>query len=201
MEKNLEDIKHIRSMMERSSKFLSLSGLSGISAGCIALVGAWVAYLILEGKFTLTNSLLYDLVIVAVLIVVGASLFGIYFSSRKARKNNSTLWQPVTKQIFIDLSIPMAIGGIICLIFIYKDLSYLIAPFMLIFYGISLIHAGARTYKDVKKLGICEILLGLVALVVDEYSLLFWAIGFGVLHIVYGIVMYYKYDVKSAKEN
>lgn len=201
MDKNIEDIRHIRSMMERSSKFLSLSGISGVSAGLIALIGAAVAYLLLDKAFTVTGSLLYDLVLLALLIMGSAATVGLYFSARKAHKNNSSLWLPVTKQIFMDFCIPMVIGGIICLIFIYKDLSYLIAPFMLIFYGISLIYAGDRTYKDIKILGACEIVLGLIALVIDEYSLLFWALGFGILHIIYGIVIYCKYDMKSAKNN
>jgi hypothetical protein len=199
MDANLDDIRHIRSMMERSSKFLSLSGMSGVSAGLFALLGAIAAYFILEGKLSFTGSLLYDLIITAVLILFFASSSGFYFSFRKARKSNSKLWMPVTWQILQDFSVPMIVGGLLCLIFIFKDLSFLIAPSMLIFYGLSLIYAGARTYKDIKILGFCEILLGLIALIVNEYSLIFWAIGFGALHIVYGIVMYYKYDMKSDK--
>src|SRR5678815_1438909 len=43
-QQSLSAIRDIRQMMERSSRFISLSGLSGISAGICALVGAWVAY-------------------------------------------------------------------------------------------------------------------------------------------------------------
>jgi hypothetical protein len=43
-------------------------------------------------------------------------------------------------------------------------------------------------------LGICEIGLGLIASIYMGYGLLFWAVGFGVLHIIYGIVMYMKYE-------
>lgn len=199
MNTNLEDIRHIRSMMERSSKFLSLSGMSGVSAGLIALAGAIVTYFILEGVLSVTGSLFYDLILIAILILVGAASAGFYFSARKAHKNNSKFWMPVTWQILLDFSVPMVIGGLICFIFIFKGLSYLILPFMLIFYGISLIYAGARTYRDIKILGTCEVVLGLIAIIFTEYSLLFWAIGFGVLHIVYGIVMYYKYDMKVDK--
>lgn len=199
MDTNLEDIRHIRSMMERSSKFLSLSGMSGVSAGTIALLGAIVTYFVLEGKLSITGSLLYDLILIAALVLICAASAGFYFSARKAHKSKSKFWLPVTWQILQDFSIPMVIGGLICLIFIFKHLSFLILPFMLIFYGISLIYAGARTYRDIKILGACEVILGLIAIAVSQYSLLFWAIGFGVLHIVYGIVMYYKYDVKAGK--
>jgi len=201
MDTNLEDIRHIRSMMERSSKFLSLSGMSGISAGSIALIGAIVAYFVLEGKFSITGTLLYDLILIAAVILICAASAGIYFSAQKAHKSNSKFWLPVTWQILQDFSVPMIVGGLLCFIFIFKGLSCLIAPFMLIFYGISLIYAGARTYRDIKILGACEIILGLIAIIVDEYSLFFWGFGFGVLHIVYGIVMYFKYDMKSNKNN
>lgn len=201
MDTNLEDIRHIRSMMERSSKFLSLSGMSGVSAGTIALLGAIVAYFMLEGKLSITGLLLYDLILVTALVLICAASAGFYFSARKAHRNNSKFWMPVTWQILLDFSIPMVIGGMICFIFIFKHLSYLILPFMLIFYGISLIYAGARTYRDIKILGASEVVLGLLGIVANQYSLLIWAIGFGVLHIVYGVVMYYKYDMKTDKSD
>lgn len=199
MDTNLEDIRHIRSMMERSSKFLSLSGMSGVSAGTIALLGSIVTYFVLEDKLSITGSLLYDLILITAFVLICAASAGFYFSARKAHNNNSKFWMPVTWHILLDFSIPMVIGGLICLIFIFKHLSYLILPFMLIFYGISLIYAGARTYRDIKILGACEVVLGLVAIIFSEYNLLFWAFGFGVLHIVYGIVMYYKYEMKVDK--
>lgn len=75
----------------------------------------------------------------------------------------------------------------------------MVAPCMLIFYGLGLIAAGSRTFRDVKVLGACEIILGLAAAITVGYDLIFWGIGFGVLHIVYGILIHYKYDVKSEK--
>ena len=56
------------------------------------------------------------------------------------------------------------------------------------------VNASKYTLNDIRYLGLTEIFLGLVALVFLEYSLLFWAIGFGLVHIIYGIVMYYKYE-------
>lgn len=211
MEKNLEDIKHIRSMMERSSKFLSLSGLSGISAGCVALVGAWIARLIMIGEVSIIGNVLYDVLLVAVTVIMVAAVAGLYFCARKAKKNGLHLWSPVTYQVLGDFLVPMVVGGLFSLILLYQGQVYLTVSAMLIFYGLALITASARTYKNIRVLGAGEIVLGLIAGVYvqisSEYSvvlidlgILFWAIGFGVLHIVYGIVMYYKYDVKSGKE-
>lgn len=199
METNLDDIRHIRSMMERSSKFLSLSGMSGVSAGIFAVIGGIVAYLMIEGEFSLTSNLLYDLIIVACIVLLCAAFAGLYFSMRKARKSNSKFWMPVTWQILKDFSIPMVVGGILCIILIYQNAMRMAAPTMLIFYGLALIYAGARTYKDIKILGACEIILGLLAGIFIYNGLLFWTLGFGVLHIIYGIVMHIKYDMKPAK--
>lgn len=199
MNTNLDDIKHIRSMMERSSKFLSLSGMSGISAGLFALIGAGIGYLILSKQFTFTDNELWDFVILAALVLICAGVSGLFFCMRKAKKSGSKLWLPVTIQILKDFLVPMCVGGLFCIILIYQNATYMVASAMLIFYGLALIAAGSRTYRDIRVLGACEIILGLLAGKFVYNGLLFWAIGFGVLHIIYGIVIYYKYDRKSVK--
>lgn len=199
MDTNLDDIKHIRSMMERSSKFLSISGMSGVMAGTFAILGAILAYFVLIGKFTFTGNLLYDLILIAAVVLIGAVTVGLYFSARKAKKSNSKLWMPVTLEIAKDFSVPLISGGLLSIILIYKHVYFMVAPCMLIFYGLGLIAAGSRTFRDVKVLGACEIILGLAAAITVGYDLIFWGIGFGVLHIVYGILIHYKYDVKSEK--
>jgi predicted lysophospholipase L1 biosynthesis ABC-type transport system permease subunit len=44
MNQHLEDIAEIRAMMERSTRFLSLSGLSGVFAGTFGLIASGLAY-------------------------------------------------------------------------------------------------------------------------------------------------------------
>lgn len=201
MDTNIEDLKHIRSMMERSSKFLSLSGISGISAGIIALLGAGAAHYIMQGKLQITGNILYDFVIIAISVIALAGGLGLYFSLRKAKKSRSKFWMPVTLQILKDFGVPMVIGGLFCIMLIYQHATHMVASAMLIFYGLSLIAAGARTYRDIKILGACEIILGLLAGIFVYNGLLFWSIGFGVMHILYGIIMYCKYDAKPAKKD
>jgi hypothetical protein len=194
MKKNIEDLKHIRSIMERSTKFLSLSGISGISAGVFALIGAIVAYFILYKGYGFTNDLLLDLSLIAAVVFVAASASGLYFSLKKARKEKAKFWMPATKQILIDFSVPFIIGGIFSLLLIYQCATHLVVSAMLIFYGLALLNAGARTYRDIKILGASEIVLGILAGIFVYNGLGFWATGFGLLHIVYGAVMYFKYD-------
>lgn len=199
MNTNIDDIKHIRSMMERSSKFLSLSGLSGVSAGVVALIGAGFAYQIQRGSIEFTGKLLYDLSILALVVMIVAATCGFYFSTRKAKKSKISFWMPVTIQILKDFLVPLAAGGFFCLAMLLNNSAIFVPATMLIFYGLALIAAGAHTYRDIKILGIFEVALGLFAAIYTGQGLLFWTIGFGFLHIIYGVVMYCKYDSNSAK--
>ncbi len=199
------DLKEIRSMMEKSSKFISLSGLSGISAGIVALAGAASAWWYIQnnlistgrdGRIVTTVSLhdLAFLLIDGAIVLFLALALAIYFALRKSRLQNLPVWSKAAEFTLINLLIPLASGGIFCLILFYYELYLLIAPATLVFYGLALVNAGSFTLKEIRYLGLTEIVLGLIAMIVTGYSLLFWAAGFGVLHIIYGAVMYYRYE-------
>jgi len=193
-------------MMERSSRFLSLSGLSGVFAGIIALAGAFLAYQIMDyGKikydsyFYLLNPA-YEVAIVEKLFYLGLAVLilalsgGFFFSWRKARKKGLKMWDRSAMRMYTQLFIPLVAGGSFCLILIYQNDVSLLASATLIFYGLALVNAGKYTLNEVQWLGISEIILGIFAGIFLNYGLIFWAIGFGILHIIYGTVMYYKYD-------
>ncbi len=199
----LKDISEIRSIMEKSSRFISLSGLSGVLAGIYALIAAAVAYRI---AYT-SEQLVYDQLVVrdargnaALLIGIALAtllltvLTGIYLTKRKAEKHGVKSWDETAKRMLINLMIPLVTGGILVVIFYQYGLIALIAPTTLIFYGLGLINASHYTYRDIRFLGISEVILGLIASAVIGYGLLIWAIGFGVLHIIYGASMYFKYE-------
>lgn len=200
MSENIDDLRYIRSTMERSSKLLTLSGISGVAAGCIAFVGAYFAYNILYDELSFTGNILLDMFLLAALVMLLAIAFGIYFSLRKARKVGQKLFNGISLGIFKDGGIPLCIGGVFCLILLSNNYLNLIPAAMLIFYGIALIGFGARSYRDIRVLGACEITLGFLSGFIPEYGLLFWTIGFGFLHIVYGIFMYLKYDRNTKAE-
>lgn len=200
-EKYLEDLHEIRKIMHQSSRFISLSGISGILAGIYALIGAWLAYqTIYEGqdylayrKANLTTQNLIALFSIALAVIVLSILSGIYFTTRKARKENQKLWDIQSKRLIVNMLIPLATGGILCLIFIAKGFIGIVAPLTLIFYGLALVNASKYTLNEIRGLGLIEIVLGLMAAYFIGYGLLFWAIGFGLLHIVYGIFMHLRH--------
>lgn len=210
---HLQTLTEIRSLMERSSKFLSLSGLSGISAGIVALLGAGAAYVRLQNNHLtflsyerisrlsgparqeMVDFLLLD----GAIVLVAALLLGIFFTVRKARRQGQGVWNSTSKRLVSALLIPLVTGGIFCLALIRFNLIWLTFPSTLIFYGMALYSGSKYTVRDVEYLGLSEILLGLLALFWTGYSLLTWAVGFGVLHIVYGTVMYLKYERDERK--
>ena len=212
-QEQLEALSDIRSMMERSSRFISLSGLSGISAGITALVGAGLGYLRLNHVFKIQNGriiefgdsklllsysgqIMIDLILIALAVLIIALAFGVFFTTRNARKQKQNIWDKVTQRMLVNLAWPLVAGGIFCLVLINHGFWGLVAPATLIFYGLALLNASKYTLHDIWYLGVCEIVLGLLASFYMGYGLLAWAIGFGALHIIYGTVMYVKYESK-----
>lgn len=184
-----KDLASIRSMMERSVKFISLTGLSGILAGWYAIGGAAVAYNLMSG-YTPVGAY----VLTAGVVLILSLGTGVFLSHRKAQRLNVTIWNSASKQLFIDLLIPLFAGGVFILILIYQGYYFLAAPSCLIFYGLALINGSRNTYDEVKSLGLVEILLGLIAVLMPGYGLIFWTVGFGGMHILYGAIMHYRYD-------
>jgi hypothetical protein len=201
MSKQTEDIKVIREMMEKSSKFLSLSGLSGVIAGITAIAGAAFAYfyLLQDPSMTGYNHTQEAFILLAdALIVLFISVgFSIYLSRKKAKRNKQTLFNGVTKIVLYNLAIPLIAGGIFSFLFLLRGNIGLVASSTLIFYGLALVNASKYTFEEVHYLGITEIVLGLLAAIFMYKGILFWTIGFGLCHILYGLVMYKKYDIKK----
>ena len=198
-----KDLASIRNMMERSVKFISLSGLSGIMAGIYAIIGAAVAYWMVYYPDSPTTyqiqsiqeaHILTKLGIIATLVLIASIATGLWLSYRKAGKHNTNLWNATSKTLVINLTIPLITGGLFILILLHEGHYGIAAPACLIFYGLALINASANLYDEVRYLGYCEIILGLVSAFLGGYGLLFWTLGFGVLHIIYGAVMHYRYD-------
>ena len=200
----LNDLAEIRSMMERSSRFISLSGFSGVLAGIYALIGAAVAWYLLEQEgVQLENGLMrraasaelrLELLLVGLAVLVMALTTGIWLTIRKSRKTGQSIWDKTARQLLMSLLIPLVAGGILCLIFMARGYIPAIAPLTLIFYGLALVNGSKYTLNDIHTLGLLQIGLGLLAAVFMGYGLLFWAIGFGLLHIAYGFLMYRKYE-------
>jgi hypothetical protein len=209
-QQSLQDILQIKQMMERSSRFISLSGLSGVAAGLCALVGAWFANGVVGanggpssyreaiyngiGTESLQEFMGHKLFQIAAFTFISAFLLSFLFTYLRSKKTNIPLWGTTSKRLLINVAVPMIAGAI----YLYKEMQFgnfgLIAPGCLIFYGLALVNASKYTLGEVRYLGYCQILVGIINCWFVGYGLYFWALGFGVLHIVYGVLMWYRYE-------
>jgi hypothetical protein len=200
----IRDIAEIRSMMERSTKFLSLSGWAGIMAGIYALAGAYIAYTVFDFNPDAidyravpsgnSGSNLLNVIFLAVSILLLAIGTAISLSAKNANKKGEKVWNASSRRLLGSMAVPLVAGGLLALIFIAKGLVGLVAPTTLIFYGLALFSASKFTYEDVKFLGLIQVALGLIGTYFIPWSLLLWALGFGFVHIGYGIYIHNKYE-------
>ena len=201
---NLEAIKDIKKIMERSSRFISLSGWSGVVVGICALVGSWVAYNRIADYLNdrgdaagCGECLKNELLVIGVVVFVAALAAAFIFTWLRSKKDGVTIWGSAPRRLLWNTLFPMLVGGILILKMI--DLGYydLIVPATLIFYGLALVNGSKYTMGEVRYLGYAEIITGLISLLVLSRGLYIWAFGFGVLHIIYGVAMWWKYERKE----
>lgn len=206
---HLNNLSEIRSLMERSSSFISLSGLSGVSAGIMGLIAAIIMH-VKFGEFMRTSVTDYETgkvftaaarselilfgIILSVIVLAITFALAIFFTARKAKKSGMPVWDGSAKRLVVNLFIPLVVGGVFCLALLYHMYDWLILPSMLIFYGLALLNAGKYTLHEIRWLGLSEIALGLGAAFFLNEAIYFWGIGFGFMNIIYGLVMYFKHE-------
>lgn len=201
--KYLNDISEIKNMMNKSSRFISLSGLSGVLAGIYSLIGAYLAHKIIYtdsyelGSYLnliVTEDAMIRLFAIAFGVIFLSLITGIILSTKKAKKQDEKIWDASSKRLLINFMIPLMTGGIFILFLIEKEIYGFVAPLTLIFYGLACVNASKYTLGDVRYLGITLLILGLISTYFIGFGLLFWALGFGICHLFYGAVMYFKYE-------
>jgi hypothetical protein len=203
-EQSLETLQDIKRMMERSSRFISLSGLSGVSAGAFAIVGGIIAHnwirqyvAAMAGEaFPAEARDIFELKMLglAIGVMVAALLTSTWFTWRKARKSQLPIWDHASKKLAINMAIPLAAGGFFALGLLQHGGWNFIAPACLVFYGLALVNASKYTLTDIRYLGFLEIALGCINMYFPHEGLYFWTTGFGLLHIIYGLIMWWKYE-------
>lgn len=198
----LQDITEIKSIMNKSTRFISLSGLSGILAGIYALLGSAFGYFLInsyknnESSISLMPINYFELIIfaVAITILLLSVISAFVLTRKKAKKNNEKIWNSTSKRLLVHFLIPLLSGGVFCVVLYQYNLIGLIAPATLLFYGLACINASKYTLGDIFYLGLANVIIGIIATQFIGYGLFFWALGFGVFHIIYGTLMYNKYD-------
>jgi len=209
----LAQLTEIRAIMERSSRFISLSGLSGVGAGVVALLGTAIGHYYLQQEYSapeygahgyerlfLTTqserlAALPFLLGLALAMIAAALLAAAFFTLRRTRRDGlRSIWTAPARRLAAALAIPLVAGGLFCLKLFLSGAPELVVPAMLVFYGVALLNGSKYTLDEIKYLGLTQIALGLVALLVPAYGLLLFGAGFGLGHIGYGLLMYNRYE-------
>jgi hypothetical protein len=205
-QQGLEALKDIRNMMERSSRFISLSGWSGIFAGIWALMGSALGYVRIRaypkdfdhqteyGKGGLSIDLEFALIYIALGVLLAALVSAFLFTLRRSRKQSLPVWGPASRRLLWNTAIPLGAGGVVAFRLLQLGLYELIAPACLIFYGLALVNGSKYTLGEIRNLGYMMLALGIINLWFPNSGLFFWATGFGVCHIIYGVAMWWKYE-------
>jgi hypothetical protein len=203
-EQSLETLQDIKRMMERSSRFISLSGLSGVSAGICALIGVFIAHGMIRSyvqnagteSFPAGARDIFELQMLglAMAVLVAALVSSTLFTWRKARKNKLPIWDHASKKLAVNMAIPLIAGGVFVIGLLNHGGWNYVAPACLVFYGLALVNASKYTLTDIRYLGLLEIALGCIGMYFPHEGLYFWAAGFGILHIIYGSIMWWKYE-------
>ncbi|MFD1469213.1 hypothetical protein ACFQ48_13345 [Hymenobacter caeli] len=209
----LAQLTEIRAIMERSSRFLSLSGLSGVGAGVVALLGAAAGHFYLSSHYPSEygsdgyrhliastaaerQAALPFLLLLAAAVAGAAVLVAWYFTRRRMRQQGSRqpLWNGLTRRLLGAMAVPLGAGAVFCLRLYLGGDAGLVVPGLLVFYGLALLNASKFTLDEIRWLGLTQVALGLVALGLPGGGLVFFALGFGLGHIGYGLAMYHRYE-------
>lgn len=205
----LAQLTEIRAIMERSARFLSLSGLAGVGVGVVALIGAGVAHLWLQGEYGPAGfahlalgaateddrlTALPFLVGLASVMIATGLLVAYFFTRRRAARTGQSLWGSAARRLAVSLLAPLVAGGLFALALYQQGAVGLVVPAMLLFYGLALLSASKYTLDEIRGLGYVQVALGLAGLLLPPYGLWLFAAGFGVAHIAYGLLMFNRHE-------
>jgi hypothetical protein len=205
-EESLSVLREIRSMMDGAGRFRSLSGKAGVYAGCYALAG-WLGVHVWVGVSPLGvglmerltaagegDGLLWVFVGVGVVVLVAALSTGLWMAVRKAAGRGESLWDAAARQVLSGLMVPWVVGGLYILTLFYHGHRLQVLPASLLFYGLGLVGASRHTLAEVRGLGFAFLLTGLAAALQPGMAHWYWAFGFGLLHIGYGLWIHRRHE-------
>jgi len=196
-----QTLNDIREMMSKSSRFQAVSGWSIIIVGLYAAVasamaatvigvGDWLPCFENLHRYANLNTPLRSRI--AALIAIGLlmlSLLTVYVGAiiKSKRNNLRFVFDKRMMQMLLDFFIPLAAGGLLSMALVMQGHYGLTSSIMLLFYGLAQLNCSHYTYPALRLLGYAELLLGIIDCFTMSHALLFWFLGFSVMHIVFGI--------------
>lgn len=197
----INTLNEIKDLMKKSSRFQTISGLSIIIIGIYASIVSLGAWLLLgdHEPYSWLPSWSLDLSIntptrtwVAILcalalVVVSFGTVCIMSYAKTKRQNHQFSFDQTVRRPLLHFFVPAVTGGLLCLAMLLQGHYGLTSSFMLVFYGLALINCSHYTTSSIALLGYGELLLGIIDCFLISHGILFWFLGFGLWHIVFGI--------------
>ena len=184
-----ENLRLIRELMERSTRHSTFSGVSGVFAGTVSIVGCLVTRWIGERGLSSDAYAAAFLTIWAsvVLLAIGADYF---LTKRRAAAVGKRIMSRLGKQMFVASMPGLGSGAVITFYFLRQGLLPQVYPVWALCYGAAVCAVGLFSQREVTRLGLAFLIAGTATLLLFPlYGLPMMALTFGGFHIVYGIVM------------
>jgi len=181
----MDNLQFIRETMERSAVFTSVPGYGGALMGATAVGAAIIAH----SQPLITNWLIVWLVEAALAFSIG--FFALW---QKSKNSGESLASVPAKKFALAFAPPIVAGIILTALFYYRGFFEFLPCAWLTLYGTAVVTGGAYSVKIVPTVGWIFVALGAVAAFAPARAgNLLMALGFGVLHIVFGSIVARRY--------
>ena len=179
-----ENLKMIRNLMERSTQYSTFSGLSGVFAGLVSIVGCLVTQAM--GKVDDRPIEFIVTWAIVILVAVGADYL---LTKRRAAEVGKRVLSRLGRQMVIAAIPGLGSGSLLTFYFMQHKMLANIFPVWMLAYGIAVCATGLFSQREVSALGAAFLVAGAFSLLLPVSGLLMMAITFGGFHIVYALVM------------
>jgi len=176
-----DDLRFIRDTMERSSAFTAVSGWGYVLLGTTALGAAWLAARQISPFSWLQVWLAEGLLAVVI---------GLLSCTWKANRRGLPLFSGPARKVALSLAPPLVAGAFLTFLLFRAGLQSALPAMWLLLYGAGIITGGAFSVAILPVMGVSFMLLGgLAVLGPAAWGNWFLAAGFGLLHIVFGLLI------------
>jgi hypothetical protein len=167
--------------MERSAAFTAVSGWGHVLLGFTAFLSAWLAAHQSSSLGWLRVWLAEGLLAVAI---------GLVSCTWKANRRGLPLFSGPARKVALSLAPPLVAGAFLTFLLFRGGLSSALPATWLLLYGAGIITGGAFSVAILPIMGLCFMLLGgLAVLAPVAWGNWFLALGFGGLHVIFGILI------------
>ncbi|HYX21299.1 MAG TPA: hypothetical protein VFA98_10690 [Thermoanaerobaculia bacterium] len=180
-----ENLRYIRSAMERAGSFTAVPGWGGVAMGATALVAAAAA----RQERTPERWLGVWLLEACIAVLIGVAAMAL-----KARRSGTALSSGPARRFLLTLLPPIGAGAVLTLVLTRGGLVTLLPGVWLLLYGTAVVTGGAMSVRPVLAMGALCMLLGCAALASPAaWGTAYMAAGFGALHVGFGLVIARRY--------